>query len=136
MFSVSSVYHNLTGDDERERNNIWEQIWRIKAPNRVCMFMWQTLHERIMCNKVRYSRGFTNNAYCFACRDKVEDTEHVLRSCPRAKDVWIRIMPRDRWEKTKDKSMHEWVRIHTRSDRRGEGDRNWSTIFALTLWWI
>lgn len=96
-FSVAPAYYNITGSANEKEEGIWDLIWRTKVPNRVRAFMWKATHERIMCNQVRYRRGFTTYGNCLFCRDIPEDTEYVLRGCPKAREVWEAIAPKELW---------------------------------------
>lgn len=61
IFSVSSAYHNSNNDNSFMHDKGWENLWKIKVPNRMSTFLWLVRHERILCNGERRRRHITNN---------------------------------------------------------------------------
>ena len=57
-------------------------------PNKVKYFVWLAVQERILTNKLRVARRLTEQGNCERCGCLEEDTLHVLRDCPKSKEVW------------------------------------------------
>ncbi|XP_031101933.1 uncharacterized protein LOC116005835 [Ipomoea triloba] len=92
-FSVRSAYE-LTKEcstaPEAAKSNA---IWKLKVPNRVRMFLWQTWHERLMTNSMRVKRNLAASDQCWNCIGSTEDADHALRKCPVADEVWKLVLP-------------------------------------------
>ncbi|XP_019188969.1 PREDICTED: uncharacterized protein LOC109183339 [Ipomoea nil] len=89
---------------ERSRTGVWEDVWKLRVPNRICHFIWLVKHGRIMCNSER-KRGFTPDERCWIYRTAKEDVEYTIRRCPAAKAIWNRIVP----ETEERKSGVQWL---------------------------
>ncbi|XP_056694885.1 uncharacterized protein [Spinacia oleracea] len=66
----------------------WNEVWRVRVPQRIRLFLWLTLQDRLMTNANRFIRGFTTNPRCFVCGEVEENNDHILRQCPVARVVW------------------------------------------------
>lgn len=93
LFSVKSAYNSLTDRTCNEDNTSWKSILRVRVPNRIRAFAWLVKRGRIMCNAERRRRGFTLNEICSVCGAAVEDVSHVIRDCPKAREVWLKVLP-------------------------------------------
>ncbi|KAF7807224.1 ribonuclease H [Senna tora] len=71
-FSVRSAYRSLTSSGIQDSN--WKIIWRLKAPERVKIFLWQALHNRLL-TKFRCRRWNGNNTCCPWCVGVIEDED-------------------------------------------------------------
>ncbi|CAI0456412.1 unnamed protein product [Linum tenue] len=87
-FRLKSAYMLAANLEEEQEMQKWKNLWKWRGPSRIKHFLWLILHDRIFTNKERARRGITTNANCNICRDKEETTEHILRSCERAKVIW------------------------------------------------
>lgn len=90
LFTTKSAYE-LTIPNGGNNKEDWSRIWRLCIPSRIRTFMWLVKRGRIMCNTERRKQGFTLNESCSVCGAEKEDVEHVVRSCPAAMDVWLRL---------------------------------------------
>ena len=70
------------------RNRLYSQIWKSKAPHRSKAFMWLVGNDALLTNFVRKKRNLTVNDSCFLCGVTVETTLHALRDCSKAKEMW------------------------------------------------
>jgi len=87
-----------------------------------------------MMNANRCSRGLTPSPNCKVCLGLEETTLHVLRDCPRAEDNWIKLVPVNKQANFFTLPLKEWLSQNLRL-ATGKKD-TWSTLFAITAWWI
>ncbi|KAK8976477.1 hypothetical protein V6N11_007820 [Hibiscus sabdariffa] len=92
-FSTKSAYNYLCRETDDGRDSIWRRIWKLNVPQRVRVFVWLSMHERILTNMERVRRHCTESLQCEICHGGREDIEHVLRSCVAARGVWSRVIP-------------------------------------------
>lgn len=73
-FSVSSAYGQAIGSINSIEAAKWNNVWKLKVSNRMCIFAWLIRHGRIMTNYHRFKCGMTSNDKCWLCKTVVEDT--------------------------------------------------------------
>lgn len=76
---------------------VWSKLWKIKVPNKMKMFLWIALHDKVLRNVERKRRGLTSDGDCDACHSREETAAHILRDCCHAKETWMTMVGRDRW---------------------------------------
>jgi hypothetical protein len=90
-FTVAKAYRRMTGFHTDQDVQLWKQIWRMEAPERIKVFMWQVLHDRLLTNW-RMARWNLKSPYCSYCGHLEETTLHVLRDCPLANIIWSHLV--------------------------------------------
>lgn len=93
IYSVRSAYglamslgNQVT---EREREEIWVSLWKIKAPPKILNFIWRSLRGCLpsRANLLRRHVPITTSV-CPVCFYVVETDVHVLLECKFAIEVW------------------------------------------------
>lgn len=130
-FSVSSAYRLLQEDLWPEHNVNWQLAWKWRGPQRIRTFLWLTLSNKLLTNKERCRRHMTLNANCVFCGDKIEDLEHVLRSCRLAKECWKLILPEGKLDTFFSLPFLHWLNVNL---RQGNNRPEWSTLFGILCW--
>ncbi|CAN1311977.1 Putative ribonuclease H protein At1g65750 [Linum perenne] len=87
-FSIRSAYRLICNQPALNFLDPWKSVWRWKGPNRIRVFLWLAVQDRLLTNKIRARRHMTTDAACPRCRLEEEDTSHVLRDCAFAREVW------------------------------------------------
>ncbi|XP_050238477.2 uncharacterized protein LOC126687968 [Mercurialis annua] len=136
VFSVNSAYkmqENFYCDNDRAK---WRSIWQWPGAPRVRTLLWLAANNKLLTNFERCRRHMTTDASCFLCGHHSEDTDHVLRHCVFAREVWRKIhlinclnIRNDFFTSPFDSWLFNNLQNHSNS-RNG----NWSTTFGLTLW--
>jgi ribonuclease HI len=128
-FSVAAMYMILDGYG-REENTLWSKVWKLHVPERVRTFTWMMLHQRLLTNSLKNSMGLCH-AMCAFCGDVEETILHVMRDCPRAKDIWNCVIPvRDRASFFMSE-FHHWLDLNFRNSWSWNGVGSWSEFWAL-----
>jgi len=83
-FTLKSALALIRQDAPVGDTSFWKEVWRINAPQRVKVFGWLALHEKVRTNLYRFRRGLTNNPYCYIYDQAYESVQHMLRDCPEA----------------------------------------------------
>ncbi|CAA7019726.1 unnamed protein product [Microthlaspi erraticum] len=112
----------------------FERVWRVAAPERVCLFLWLVSHQVIMTNVERKRRHLSDSDVCSVCKGDFKTIMHVLRDFPAMAGIWERIVPAGMRHLFFSQSLLEWL-----YDNLQEGviitDVPWSTTFAMAVWW-
>ncbi|CAL2254548.1 unnamed protein product [Prunus armeniaca] len=65
--------------------------WKLTVPPKLKFFCWLMYHGKILSNEQRAKRQLTVDASCKSCGCGIESVIHLLRDCPRAKEVYRRV---------------------------------------------
>ncbi|GLT74663.1 hypothetical protein SLA2020_464490 [Shorea laevis] len=137
-FSVASAYH-LIQDNKPAlplQDRRWKWIWKLECPERVRMFVWLLLRNRVMTNSVRYERHLTDSTLCPRCGSSQESSIHLLRDCYYARQVWELMVGPSRGffhqpdfpkRLEKNATLHRKVPLH---------DIEHSILFLCIIWMI
>jgi hypothetical protein len=96
IFSVRSAYFlelenlaNRTGGVSKpDEGKTWKEIWNLKVPNVVKLFLWKALHNLLPTRTNLARKGIITEAACPICGRMDESVEHILWSCSSSMDVW------------------------------------------------
>jgi ribonuclease HI len=73
----------------RQGNNmIWQDIWKLKLPNKEKIFLWRACHEILPTRVNLRRRKIIDVSLCPICEAADEIVVHALWQCPAATDVW------------------------------------------------
>jgi hypothetical protein len=67
---------------------IWCEVWSLKVPNAVKMFMWRASHNLLPTKENMQRKGIVNESSCPICGRTSENIAHILCTCPLTMDVW------------------------------------------------
>ncbi|KAL4290725.1 hypothetical protein GQ457_14G003440 [Hibiscus cannabinus] len=133
-FTTRSAYAFLVLDSGTHYPAVWRRIWKLVVPQRVQVFVWVTLHERLLTNAERVRRHFANSELCGICGGAREDMEHVLRSCAMAKGLWLRLIPSASRVSFFSLTFKEWFCTNLFEGSFVSNDDEWSNRFAIMCW--
>lgn len=135
-FNVQSAYRQLTLNKcpQQQMSTLYEQIWKVVAPERNRYFLWLVAQQVIMTNMERLRRHLSDSGVCAVCNCGYETIMHVLRDCPTMKGIWTRLVPVRKRTTFFAQSLLEWMYSNLRISREVEGIA-WSTLFAVAVWW-
>jgi hypothetical protein len=97
MFSVRSAYHlgmdiqrRLRGEPSNPviKSLLWKNIWAVKVPNPVKLFLWKACHNLIPTKVNLFRRRVVEDKSCPCCKREDESIIHAIWTCPGAQDVW------------------------------------------------
>ncbi|KAL4283171.1 hypothetical protein GQ457_16G011860 [Hibiscus cannabinus] len=143
-FTVRSAYKALSADTTTplvafSTNNsaCWSRIWKLSVQQRVRIFLWLVLHQRIMTNVERKRRHLATSDVCASYQSEAETIIHVLRDCPRARQVWEAVVPSSQLVPFFSLSFSDWIMQCVRIIANiGLGDDRWPARFATICWLI
>ena len=79
-FSIKSAL-TLVSNNEQAPTSNWKWVWRTRVPQRIQMFTWLLMHNKVLTNAMRCSRNLSTDPACARCEAQYEDIDHVLRGC-------------------------------------------------------
>ncbi|KAL4361411.1 hypothetical protein GQ457_04G027310 [Hibiscus cannabinus] len=86
-FFTRSAYSALDIDVYSTRNFNWRLVWFIQLPQRIRVFLWLAVHDRLLTNVERKRCHLVYSDVCNLCHGRSETLLHVLRDCSMAQSV-------------------------------------------------
>ncbi|KAJ8420570.1 hypothetical protein Cgig2_025917 [Carnegiea gigantea] len=132
-FSLKSALSTLQQIQTPQPSDSWKWVWRLWVPQRVRMFVWLALQDKLLTNVNRVQRGLASDMRCLACDADTEDLDHILQKCPMAVSLWQAL------------STHSWRCVGNALDLKSwmlananskGSPTDWNTKFTLTLWYL
>ncbi|KAK8483309.1 hypothetical protein V6N11_019422 [Hibiscus sabdariffa] len=136
-FHLQSAYSNQVSETWNCLDPFWPQIWKLKVPQRLCLFLWLVHHQKLMTNVERCKRCLTLDPSCPICHTFDESTLHLLRDCPATKQIWEKLPPSCLPINFFSLCMDDWLRLNLGSNALIQ-DWNipWNLVFTSLLWHI
>jgi len=131
-FTIKSAI-KLSRQDELNGGTSWAWMWRVCIPQRIKLFLWLILYGKVLTNEQRFHRNMSQSPHCGVCSGKVENLEHVLRSCPQATQVWHTIQAHGLNYIGAEGNCTQWLLLNVRGSHE---DPDWPTKFIITVWYI
>ncbi|KAL4332635.1 hypothetical protein GQ457_07G011670 [Hibiscus cannabinus] len=78
VFSLASTYELLLSDSWNDVDSKWRHILSVPMPQRIQVFFWLPIRERLMTNVEHWRRGLTNDPSCPCCGCYRESVLHIL----------------------------------------------------------
>ncbi|VFQ81409.1 unnamed protein product [Cuscuta campestris] len=133
-FSVASAYNMIKGVNSNLQEKSWSMIWKLKVPSKIKLLLWTMSHDRVLGNAERKRRGLTADGSCPICSGHEETTDHIFRSCIKAKRVWNDIGVN--MNTNSDGEVKNWIYKNVSQKIHSNIDSDWGITFATACWWI
>ncbi|CAI0409373.1 unnamed protein product [Linum tenue] len=114
--------------DQVQARPKWKQIWKWDGPHRIRHFLWLAFHNRLLTNCERKRRKFCHQDSCDTCNSAPESTEHVLRQCAYATQVWHDLGISDN-NLTIGLNLADWMAEHLKNAQTG-------LLFGVGAWYL
>ena len=97
IFTVKTAYQVALRLKERSQiehsraisdRAIWKNIWALKVPPKVRMFVWRACYNILPTRENLHRRKVMVDPQCEICCQKSESVGHILWECPLARNVW------------------------------------------------
>lgn len=69
-------------------NGLKSEAWKLKAPPKIKTFFWRALSNAISVGELLVKRGIKMDSCCQACGFEGESINHILFTCPIARQIW------------------------------------------------
>lgn len=132
-FSIASALNIIWPTDAEIMDPLWDIIWKSVAPQRVRMFLWLVVHDRVMTNVNRMHRNLTDPS-CRKCGMGEETTIHLLWDCEAAKRIWEQLVPAKHHTTFFTLQLLDWMTLNLKQPKAN--NHKWPTTFATTVWWL
>lgn len=133
VHSVASHYKWLCKSNGIQKHRKWKQVWKLQIPERVRVFFWMTLHQRLPTKKVT-ARWSNEEGWCEICCQNIEDQLHALRDCPASHELWKHLVPRCSWHEFFAAEEKNWLITNLLNYDSITDENDWPEIFALGCW--
>ncbi|KAL2928959.1 hypothetical protein RDABS01_034370 [Bienertia sinuspersici] len=136
VFSIKSAYGtSLKNPTIQSPLGCWKILWKIKAPLKYKMLLWNSFNEILPVGFVLGSKieGFSLN--CARCLNATENHLHLFRDCPSSSSFWSTIITSTNTHFVNGTglervSWNDWVAFNMNQSCR------WRTIFTVGCWHI
>lgn len=71
-------------EDAEPLDKRWDAIWKVRVQQRIRVYLWLAMHDRLMGNANRVKRQLTLDPRCSHCGADEENTLHILWECTAA----------------------------------------------------
>nr|KYP56524.1 Putative ribonuclease H protein At1g65750 family [Cajanus cajan] len=131
-FNMRSAYSMLRGNGDNHTHQVYRDIARWQAPERLRMFLWRVAQDSLVTNSFRLYRGLTECAICPLCHAGLETAMHILRDCHLVTRVWNvllqgHLIP----EFFRYASACDWILANLSYGCHSEP--NWGILFAVAV---
>lgn len=135
-FSVKIAYCIANGVASSMQDNDWKKIWKLKVPECAKSFFWLVKHERVLCNVERKRRHLESNDSCAVCNGAPESIIHLLRDCPKAAEVWEKLVGRKEARFMASVDRKDWLSRNINGKVKTRFNNEWPNLFTITVWWL
>lgn len=85
--------NNESSSNSSSINFYWNSLWNLNIHNKIKIFIWRALNNRLPTKDNLAKRGLNSLTCCPICFCPLETITHTLLFCPRAKDIWKSLLP-------------------------------------------
>ncbi|KAL7190337.1 hypothetical protein ACSBR2_022587 [Camellia fascicularis] len=89
-------------------------MWKLRIPQKLKGFLWVVLNGKLLTNCMRMKRALTNDLSCISCNN-MEDINHVLRTYPKARELWSSIFSTQWYLRMLNMSLMDWIRANVKN---------------------
>lgn len=134
-FTVSSAYNKINYIPNSHSDDMWKQIWNIKSPERIKVFMWLVAHNRLTTN-MRIARWDGETPFCHHCQGMEEFVLSVLRDCPMASQIWLHLINYSQRFNFFMADMKYWIFLNLTMSMDSFGGSNWIRLWAHVCYYL
>jgi hypothetical protein len=89
LVSAKSTYNALVDQNLKVEPEWWfHGLWKLQVPIKLILFMWLSLHDRILTGENFRRRGGIGPTACSLCLQDEETTQHLMVSCEITQQIW------------------------------------------------
>ena len=90
-FSVKAAYKEIVSlNDPNPATTLeWSLLWKLKAPERIKMFLWRVSTNTLPTRDNLMQRMEVDNPNCLLCNTQAESPCHLFFKCPIVKALWF-----------------------------------------------
>ncbi|CAL1393225.1 unnamed protein product [Linum trigynum] len=88
-FTVLSAFKELAAETFAGTVDLpYKFVWRSLIPSKICNFLWNVFHKRILTLDNLKKRGTSLPNRCALCKQEEESINHIFVSCMFAEELW------------------------------------------------
>ncbi|KAL2899374.1 hypothetical protein RDABS01_024456 [Bienertia sinuspersici] len=134
-FSIKYALTLIRQEQNLQSNSQWDIIWKIPTQQRVRVFLWLSMHNKVLCNANRLKRNLTDDPRCKRCGNQEETLLHLLRDCPHSKIIWDSVGGSALYPSFYQGDLSNWLFKNIKADSLIYAEK-WPSCFATCHWWI
>ncbi|GKA47117.1 LURP1-like domain-containing protein [Tanacetum coccineum] len=134
-FSMKSALKFIRNEGDTQDYRKWEIVWKAPVFERIKMFIWLALHDRLLTNSQRVARRLTDDPRCTRCGADEEPLYHILRRCPLSYMIWNTLSTHPPNSSFWTLSLYEWIMDNLEANNLNN-DYKRQMMFAITISWL
>lgn len=134
-FSIKNALRIICQDEDTSIDKKWEYAWTTPVQQRIRVFLWLVLHNKLLFNSNRVIRNLAQDPKCQRCGYPEVTIIHILQDCPIAKHVWSQIVGEANYPSFYTGDLSSWMVRNLEANGLIYSDK-WPTCFAISLWWL
>ena len=87
-FNLKFAYSVWFDREFSYHSRLFKELWKIKGPQRLKMFMWVMVNDALLTNHVRARKGLSSLDTCILCGSSLDTTLHALHNYIYVKELW------------------------------------------------
>ncbi|KAL9659236.1 hypothetical protein QQ045_018715 [Rhodiola kirilowii] len=102
---------NIRGDtsDKSRIRNFWRKVWRIKAQEKVKIFIWRLFNNALPSAMNLFRRGCAVDTKCIRCGYKFETNTHIFLECWWSAVFWKKLLGNTGSMESGFSSIADWI---------------------------
>ena len=129
--TIKSAFDLIDGHRWDEDHPKWKVVWKWRGPEKVKTFLWLVMNDKLLTNMEHVRRHMTNIVMRGRCHVDSEIALHVLRDCPFSTQIWLGLVPQERWLEFFSFSLQDWLCWNLSNYSSYDLSLNWSLIFGV-----
>lgn len=73
---------------------------------------------------------------CALCAGELETADHILRTCTRAREIWLAFATSERRRQWRQMDVKGWITNNITEDAAYDNTDNWPRRFTIIAWWL
>lgn len=134
IFTTASAYEKLHDRGMRNITNI--ELWKLKIPLKVRLFIWVGMQNRLLTQQRLRLRGCDVPAGCHLCGNRlIETSKHLLFECTFAVRLWDELL--NGWRVTRGRFANTYcwnLWWNARVGMRQQLRKLWDSLWAAGCW--
>lgn len=131
MFLVCFAYNIIACEKNDVADYGW--VWKMKCVERLKMFIWLLLKDKLLTNVERRQRKMIEYVMCLMCEEEDENISHIFRNYKKAIEVWRRTLSAENFNSRSFATVNVWIKDNCLSGVKLSDGDIWGNKFINTI---
>lgn len=130
-FTTKTVFEACIDINNNIQHDRWKEIWSLKVPEWIQIFIWQVHWEGLKTKKFLFQRHLCD-PFCNDYIGNVESLTHALRDCNTIRNIWITLLNKSKKPNLFNSNVHDWIHLNMNQNLNRNPELQWQKIWATT----